>query len=121
MRGLAVRLAAVIRVEAVWLCTVPMEMRAGTETTLARVVQVFGAARPHHACIFANKRSIRLKVLVHDGFGVRLAARWLHQGRFIWPRGGCGAPQSITSEQLNALVLGLPWQRLGEAGVITLA
>ena len=34
-----------IRVEAVWLCTEPMDMRAGTDTTLARVVTVFGSAR----------------------------------------------------------------------------
>lgn len=33
-----------IRVEAVWLCTEPMDMRVGTDTTLARVVKVFGAA-----------------------------------------------------------------------------
>ena len=110
-----------IRVEAVWLCTEPMDMRAGTDTTLARVVQVFGAARPHHAYLFANKRSTRLKVLVHDGIGVWLAARRLHEGPFIWPGGGCGAEQSFTREQLDALVLGLAWQRMGEAGVITLA
>jgi transposase len=109
-----------IRVEAVWLCTAPMDMRAGTDTALARVVQVFGAARPHHAYVFANKRSTRLKVLVHDGIGVWLAARRLHQGRFAWPGGGAGAPRSLTREQLDALVLGLPWQRVGEAGVITL-
>ena len=109
-----------IRVEAVWLCTEPMDMRAGTDTTLARVVRVFGAARPHHAYVFANKRFTRLKVLVHDGIGIWLAARRLQQGRFIWPGGGCGAPQSLTREQLDALVLGLPRQRVGEAGVITL-
>jgi transposase len=109
-----------IRVDAVWLCTEPMDMRAGTDVTLARVVQVFGAARPHHAYVFANRSSTRLKVLIHDGIGIWLAARRLHQGRFIWPGGGCGAPSSITQEQLNALVLGLPWQRVGEAGVITL-
>lgn len=109
-----------IRVEAVWLCTEPMDMRAGTDTTLARVVQAFGSARPHHAYVFANKRSTRLKVLVHDGIGIWLAARRLHQGRFVWPGGGCGASQSLTREQLDALVLGLPWQRVGEAGVITL-
>lgn len=108
-----------IRVDAVWLCVMPMDMRAGTETALARVVQVFGAARPHHAYVFANKRSTRLKVLVHDGIGIWLAARRLHQGGFIWPGGGCGAPQALTREQLDALVLGLPWQRVGEAGVIT--
>jgi transposase len=109
-----------IKVEAVWLSTAPMDMRAGTDTVLARVVAVFGAARPHHAYVFANKRSTRLKVLVHDGIGIWLAARRLHQGRFIWPGGGCGAPRSLTREQLDALVLGLPWQRVGEAGVITL-
>lgn len=108
-----------IRVEAVGLCTEAMDMRAGTDT-LARVVQVFGSARAHHAYVFANKRSTRLKVLVHDGIGIWLAARRLHQGRFIWPGGGGDAPQSLTREQLDALVLGLPWQRVGEAGVITL-
>ncbi len=108
-----------IRVEAVWLATEPMDMRAGTDTALARVVKVFGCARPHHAYVFANRRSTRLKVLVHDGIGIWLAARRLHVGRFIWPGGGAGTQQSITREQLDALVLGLPWQRVGEAGVIS--
>jgi transposase len=70
----------VIRVEAVWLYTELMDMRAGTDTTLGRVVQVFGAARSHHAYVFSNKRSTLLKVLVHDGIGIWLAARRLHQG-----------------------------------------
>jgi transposase len=109
-----------IRVDAVWLSTEPMDMRAGTDTALARVVQVFGAARPHHAYIFANRRSTRLKVLVHDGIGIWLAARRLHEGHFVWPGGGLGAQQSLTREQLDALVLGLPWQRVGEGGVIGL-
>jgi len=39
----------VIRVEAVWLACEPLDMRAGTESALARVVKVFGEARPHHA------------------------------------------------------------------------
>lgn len=30
----------------------PLDMRAGTEAALARVVLVFGAARPHHAYLF---------------------------------------------------------------------
>ena len=45
-----------IRIDAIWLAVDPMDMRAGTDTALARVVQVFGAARPHHAYLFANKR-----------------------------------------------------------------
>ena len=119
MRRVDERAAQVIRVDALWLATEPLDMRAGTETALARVVSVFGAARPHHAYLFANRRANRMKVLVHDGIGIWLAARRLHEGRFIWPGGGCGAPQSLTREQLDALVLGLPWQRVGEAGVIS--
>jgi transposase len=39
----------VIRVEIVWMTVAALDMRAGTEAALARVVTVFGAARPHHA------------------------------------------------------------------------
>ena len=74
-----------IRVEAVWLACEPLDMRAGTESALARVVKVFGAAHPHHAYLFANKRANRMKVLVHDGIGVWLAARRLNAGKFVWP------------------------------------
>jgi transposase len=35
---------------------------------------VFGAAKPHCAYIFANRRANRMKVLVHDGVGIWLAA-----------------------------------------------
>ena len=67
-----------IRIDALWLSTEPLDMRAGTETALARVVAVFGAARPHHAYLFANRRANRMKVLVHDGIGVWLAAHHRH-------------------------------------------
>ena len=67
MRGLDARDPAVIRIDAVWLAVEPLDMRAGTESALARVVNVFGAARPHHAYLFANRRANRMKVLVHDG------------------------------------------------------
>lgn len=106
-----------IRVDAVWLACEPLDMRAGTETALGRVVKVFGEARPHHAYLFANRRANRMKALVHDGIGVWLAARRLNAGRFVWPQ--AGSTMSLTTEQLQALVLGLPWQRIGQAGVIT--
>ena len=77
----------------------------------------FGAAHPNHAYLFANKRANRMKVLVHDGIGVWLAARRLNAGKFVWPRDGTGT-LSLTRPQLDALVLGLPWQRLGDAGII---
>lgn len=47
---------ALIRIEAIWLATEPLDMRAGTDTVLARVVKVFGAARPHHAYLFVSGR-----------------------------------------------------------------
>jgi transposase len=110
----------VIRIDAVWLATEPLDMRAGTDTALARVVSVFGCARPHHAYLFANRRASRIKILVHDGVGIWLAARRLHQGRFAWPAAGSGTQEALTREQLDALVMGLPWHRIGERGVIGL-
>lgn len=109
-----------MRIDAIWLSTVALYMRAGTDTALARVVAVFGAARPHHAYLFANRRATRMKVLVHDGIGIWLAARRLHQGGSVWPSAGQAGSVHLSAEQLNALVLGLPWQRVGEAGTIEL-
>ena len=37
-----------IRVDAVWLACEQLDMRSGTESALACVVNVFGEARPHH-------------------------------------------------------------------------
>ena len=108
-----------IRIDAVWMATEPLDMRAGVHTALARVVRVFGAAQPHHAYLFANARANRMKVLVHDGFGVWLAVRSLNQGKFVWDHASPEGRQLLSAEQLQALVIGLPWQRLGEAGVIT--
>lgn len=107
-----------IRVDTVWLAVEPLDMRSGTEVALARVVRVFGAAHPHHAYLFANRRANRMKVLVHDGIGVWLAARRLNQGRFVWPK-DAGISVRLTHKQLDALVLGLPWQLVGEAGIIS--
>lgn len=110
-----------IRIDAVWLAVEPLDMRAGTDTVLARIVNVFGHARAHHAYLFANRRSNRMKVLVHDGIGIWLCARRLHQGSFTWASTEAGKTLSLTTEQLRALVLGLPWHRLGEAATIRIA
>lgn len=72
-----------IRVDAVWLATAPLNMRGGTKSALARVVTVFGASRRHHAYLFANRRATRMKVPVHDGIGVWLAARRLNSGKSV--------------------------------------
>ncbi|MFM9926391.1 IS66 family insertion sequence element accessory protein TnpB [Variovorax sp. H27-G14] len=92
--------------DAVWLACEPLDMRAGTESALGRVFKVLGEARPHHAYLFANRRANRMKVLVHDGIVVWLAARRLNAGKFIWPKDG--STLASTRSQLEALVLGLP-------------
>ena len=109
-----------IRIDALWLCTQPLDMRAGAERLLAYVVQSMGGARSHHGYLFANARANRIKLLVHDGFGVWCAARRLNSGRFLWPRDIVSTePLALTQAQFDALVLGLPWQRLHEMSVIT--
>ena len=109
-----------IRIDFIWLATEPMDLRAGTETALARAVAVFGAAQPHCAYLFANRRANRMKVLVHDGLGIWLAARRLHQGKFVWPGSRNGTQVELGVKQLQALVLGLPWHRVGPSGAISI-
>ena len=105
-----------IRVDALWLSTRPLDMRAGTETILAQGGRTGGEAQPHHAYLCANRRGTRLKVLVHDGQGVWLANRRLNQARFqLRPGDGC---TGLTRGQFDALILGLPWERLADGGVI---
>jgi transposase len=108
-----------IRIDAIWLATEPIDMRAGADTILARVVKVFGAARPHHAYLFANSSSTRMKVLVYDGFGIWLAARRLNKGRFVWTDGQTAIAVGLNPEQLRALVTGLPWQTLAHDHAIS--
>jgi transposase len=114
-----------IRIDAVWLAVEPVDMRAGADRLLARVVQVFGASRAHHAYIFSNARATRVKLLVHDGFGVWCAVRRLNIGGFVWPRNVDASSPSLTPiltltrEQFDALAIGLPWQRLEEYKLIT--
>ena len=78
----------------------------GTESALARADNASSSERPHHAYLFASRRANRMKVLVHDGVGIWLAARRLHSGKFAWPKDATGT-MTLTREQLNALVLGL--------------
>src|SRR5258705_11258710 len=110
-----------IKIEALWLCTQPLDMRAGAERLMAHVVHALGSARAHHGYLFANARATRIKLLMHDGFGVWCAARRLNKGSFEWPRGAATATSqmTLTQDQFDALVVGLPWQRLEQLRVIT--
>jgi transposase len=112
-----------IRIDTLWLCSQPQDMRAGADRLLSTVVNTVGAAHAHHGYIFTNQRATRIKLLVHDGFGVWCAMRRLHTGRFVWlqqvPGQAAAATLQLTAQQFEALVVGLPWQRLGEFSVIS--
>lgn len=55
-----------IRIDALWLCAAPVDMRAGTERLLAHVITTLGAARAHHGYLFCNARASRVKLVVHE-------------------------------------------------------
>lgn len=121
---MAAGVVAVIRIDTLWLCTQPQDMRAGADRLLNIVVNTVGAARSHHGYLFANLRATRIKLLVHDGFGVWCATRRLHAGRFAWlertpGEASVAATLQLTAAQFEALTVGLPWQRLGEFDVIS--
>ena len=107
-----------IRIEEIWLSTERVDMRAGMDTLLSRVVLIFGAAHPHHAYLFANARGTRLKIFVQDGYGMCLCTRRLSEGAFSWPRDLKAAKHTMNTDQLRGLVVGLPWQRIGATSVI---
>lgn len=112
-----------IRIDSLWLCAQPQDMRAGAERLLAVVVNTLGQARAHHGYLFANARATRVKLLVPDGFGIWCAARRLHAGRFVWLPMAADTPAALelSRTQFDALVLGLPWQRLPQLELITRA
>ena len=101
-----------IRIDAIWLAGEPLDMRVGTDTALARVVKVFGAACPHHAYLFANKSGTRMKVQAYDGLGIWLAACRLNRSRFVWTKEASTATVALNTEQLHGLVTGLSWKTL---------
>jgi transposase len=114
LRHVVARAFALIRIDSAWFAVEPLDMRAGVDTALARVVSVFGEARAHHAYLFVNKRANRMKVLVHDGFGLWLCARRLYEGGFFRAVLSKDRSLALTHEQLQAIVMGLPWERLDE-------
>jgi transposase len=118
VRDAAARADEVIRIDAAWFAIEPLDMRAGVDTALGRVVSVFGEARAHHAYLFMNKRANRMKVLVHDGFGLWLCARRLYEGGFIRAAARHERGMPLSHEQLQAIVVGLPWERLDERAKI---
>ena len=95
-----------IHPQQIWLSVTPMDMRSGSNKLLAFILQHHSGIRPHCAYLFYNKTGTRLKILIHDGLGERLMR---HQTE---PNQQTGL--TISHEQFNALVSGLPWHNLGK-------
>ena len=51
-----------IRVDALFLCTQPVDMRSGADRLLTAVVNTLGQAQAHHGYLFANARATRMKL-----------------------------------------------------------
>lgn len=81
-------------------------------------MHALGSAHVHHGNVFGNARAIRIKMLVHDGFGVWCAAKRLNAGRFVWPS-EMAAPVALSQAQFDALVVGLPWQQLHQMSAMS--
>ena len=105
-----------VSLQGIALASTPVDMRAGMDTLMAKAIQQFGQVIPHLAYLFTNRSHNRLKLIVHDGFGLWLCSRRLHKGSFKWNESEAGN-QLLSQEQLSALLLGLPWQGLGEASI----
>jgi hypothetical protein len=86
-------------------------MRAGADRLLSIVVNTVGAAHAHHGYLFAQQRESRVKLLVHDGFGVWCATRRLHAGRSVWLERSpaqvtAAATLQLTAQQFEGLAVG---------------
>ncbi|MBK6593291.1 MAG: IS66 family insertion sequence element accessory protein TnpB [Burkholderiales bacterium] len=78
-----------IRIDALWLCTQSQDMRAGADRLLSVVVNTVGKAQAHHGYLFANARASRIKLLVHDGFGVVRHPTLAHRPVCLGATPGC--------------------------------
>lgn len=99
-----------------WLYTAPMDMRYGIDTFMQLVIKELGAVQLNEAYLFINRRQNRLKALIHDGQGIWLANRRLHQGEFkLKERSSDGL--HLSAQQAQALLQGLPWYHYEPIGL----
>lgn len=112
-----------IQINQIWLATTPMDMRSGSNTLIAHIIKYQQGIRPHCAYLFYNKTGTRLKILVHDGLGIWLCNRTLDDSKFHGlserlirhhSQSNQTTGFTITRQQFNALISGLPWHNLGK-------
>jgi transposase len=62
-----------------------------------------------HLFIFRGRRGDFLKMIWHDGQGMRLFSKRLEKGRFIWPA-TVGGAVSLSAGQMGYLLEGIDWR-----------
>ena len=105
----------------VWIVAGHTDMRKGFDG-LAAVAQGALAANPFcgHVFVFRGRRGDILTGLWFDGQGLRLRAKRLERGRFVWPQATSGAV-SLTPAQLAMLLEGIDWRMPARTHVPDLA
>lgn len=66
-----------IRIDAMWRAAEPVDMRAGADRLLARVVQVFGGTQAHHGYLWHCSTVLR-------NLGARRRCLWLLWHSRVW-------------------------------------
>jgi transposase len=100
----------------VMVATKPVDFRKGADGLAALVREAMGAD-PFSGTVyvFRAKRADRVKLIFWDGTGVVLVAKRLEEGEFRWPKVQDGVIR-LTAAQLSALLEGLDWRRVHQAG-----
>ncbi len=95
----------------IWLAAGVTDMRRGMDG-LAALVQTALAENPFsgHVFIFRGRRGDLVKLLWWSGDGLRLFAKRLERGRFVWPQATEGAIH-LSAAQLSRLLEGIDWRR----------
>jgi transposase len=104
---------AMIKVEAWWLYTEPMDMRKGTDGLMNAIFELTGQSIQRRAAyLFCNRNGTRMKAVIFDGAGYWCCLRRLEKGRFVWPSEG--KIEMLQAEQFAWLSCGLDWKRWNE-------
>ena len=86
---------------------------------MKRAMSKRGAGRPQkNQSLFAGSPAPSVVGIVDSPEALK-AARRLNTGKFVWGDARLSPRLPMNAAQLSALALGLPWQRMGDAGVIT--
>src|SRR5207244_5200852 len=105
LRGTAAMIALPTGTQ-IWIAAGATDLRRGF-TGLSALVQTVLHESPFsgHVFVFRGRRGDLIKMLWWDGDGLRLFAKRLERGRFIWPQAESGSV--LTRARLSMLMEGI--------------